>query len=270
MAFKLNPSAVLQVSRETPLIECLRAMKAHGFGAVLVTELGTPDPVGIFTERDLLRWVDELQAGHHWQKPVGLLMSRPVITLGLDEIDRAAEVMLEQGIRHLPVVHEDVDSGERILTMISIRDVLRNTLRTPLDATAAAPAPIHVAMIASSPGMRALIRKVCAQHGNATIESLNIGMSVDWTSLDFVLFDIDPFTTAEWVAKVKELNAAPRPPQVMLFYDPSRHSEVELEALTRLGLSGRFAAYMKPLHLFVLLNQLRTPKPLDKKSQIKA
>lgn len=104
--------------REDEPVECAVAkMRAHNVGSVAVVD-GAGRPVGIFTERDLVRAVAD---GLDLRTPLGRLASRDLVTVDPREsIPAAAMKMIEHGIRHLPVVE-----GERLVGMISIRDVLR-------------------------------------------------------------------------------------------------------------------------------------------------
>lgn len=267
--FRYNASSAFIVKPDTPLCDCVKAMRDRGYGAVLVSDPSTQRPYGIFTERDVIRWIDEIQNGGYWYKPVFLLMSKPIHTITLDEIHDAPRIMIEQKIRHLPVVHSDPDSHETITSMISMRDILKNIVhwqKKAAENAAQVPDAIHVGMLSKSSGMRNLLRKICAQHGNATIETFELDKPIPELAnrlrqLHTFYFDIDHFDPAVWTALLKELNADSVHPEVTILYDPSLHKEIELEALAKIGLSGRFSAYMKPLNLFVLVNQLLAIHP---------
>ena len=89
MASGIKPSPALMVPSNTPISECVRKMRDHGVGSLLVMSYSNPHLLeGIFTERDLLKWIDELQDGGHWDKPVAHIMSKPVKTIALEELDR--------------------------------------------------------------------------------------------------------------------------------------------------------------------------------------
>lgn len=257
--FKFNPSAALIVKPDTTIAECVRQMKDHGFGAVLVAEpyKSTKDSptqiTGIFTERDLLKWIDEIQKGGFWDKPVFLLMSKPVHTITLDEIHQAPELMLTLKVRHLPLVHTDKSTGETVVSMISMRDVLRNQMNGNTNNTKAIPREIRVGMIAESKGMRDLIRELCAQRGNASVEEFHIS---EIENLDYLFYDLDKVEEKEWAKLLKKINAMSQHPNTILVYSPGLHSDLVLETLTKLKLSGRFSAHMKPLNLYLLINQL--------------
>jgi CBS domain-containing protein len=79
--------------------------------------------VGMFTERDVLRaaasGIDPKTAVvSDWMTP------DPVTVAPDMDADEAAEVMMTQGFRHLPVVE-----GSRLKGIVSLRDVLRVRIR---------------------------------------------------------------------------------------------------------------------------------------------
>ena len=104
--------------RPTDPITCaVTKMYTHNIGSVLVVD-EDGKPLGIFTERDLVRVVAE---GVSLDTPLMKVMSRKLITANTSEsIISAAMKMIENNIRHLPVVEEG-----RAVGMVSIRDLVR-------------------------------------------------------------------------------------------------------------------------------------------------
>ena len=268
--FQFNPSSALIVKPDTTIADCVRAMKDHGFGAVLVSEpykankTNDAQIAGIFTERDLLKWVDEIQKGGFWDKPVFLLMSKPVHTITLSELEQAPELMLTLRVRHLPLVHTDPSTGESVISMISMRDVLRNQIKNQVNNTPAIPREIQVGVIAESKGVRDLIRQMCAQRSNASLQTISQsqitqnleGFTQQLSSMDYIFYDLDLIDSKQWAIVLKHINSLTEHPKIILIYNPHLHSDEILETLTKLGLSGRFSAHMKPLNIYLLLNQL--------------
>jgi hypothetical protein len=188
-------------------------------------------------------------------------MSKPIHSIHLDEIDQAAKIMVDRNIRHLPVWHLDEETGDTLVSMVSMRDVLRNLVHERETGRGVPPRPVHAGMISQSKGMRALLRKISAQHGDAAIETLEFdrtlsGQAEKIEKLDVLFFDLDHIEAKVWANALKELNAHPHHPEVILLYDPDLHEESELEVLAKIGLSGRFSDYTKPLNFFVLVNRL--------------
>ena len=93
-------------------------MASKGTGSVIVTKQG--DPVGVFTERDLLK---KVYAGAVSDAtPVGEAASSPLITAeyGIDG-KQAAEVMVSRGIKRLPLTRNG-----KIVAVVTARDLVES------------------------------------------------------------------------------------------------------------------------------------------------
>jgi CBS domain-containing protein len=103
----------------TPLAtveEAVKLMHREGVGSVVVV---SPEGkvLGIFTERDLVKLIGE---GKPLTTRIGDVMTRDPVTVYEDDtVTKAAMLMTEKGIRHLPVV----DREGRLKGVISARDV---------------------------------------------------------------------------------------------------------------------------------------------------
>jgi CBS domain-containing protein len=96
-------------------------MAAEGVGAIPI--LDGEKLVGIFSERDLLVRVVVPRRDPD-ATPVGEVMTREVVTATLEEhVDFCIERMRKVGCRHLPVV-----AGDRVIGVLSMRDLLRDEL----------------------------------------------------------------------------------------------------------------------------------------------
>ncbi len=113
---------VLVIDSDSTVLEAAELMAHANVGSVIVREGGAP--VGIFTERDLLR---RIVAGHKDPASTQLsaVMSLPVKICSLsDEICECARVMDESHIRHLAVIEDGA-----LIGVISQRDVQAAQLR---------------------------------------------------------------------------------------------------------------------------------------------
>ncbi len=97
--------------------DVVRVMYENSIGSiVIVDDVGRP--IGIFTERDLLRLVAQ---GASLDSPVDTVMSRDLVVVkGVEGVVRAAMLMSEHRVRHLPVV----DDEGKLVGVISVRDVV--------------------------------------------------------------------------------------------------------------------------------------------------
>ncbi|HET7573249.1 MAG TPA: CBS domain-containing protein, partial [Gaiellaceae bacterium] len=107
---------LVTVRPEDTAAEAIRLMLEAGIGSVVVCEENAP--VGIFTERDVLRLAGEAADVERVQLRVA--MTRDLVTIGVDDaILDAAQLMGERKLRHLPVVQDG-----NLVGMVSMRDVL--------------------------------------------------------------------------------------------------------------------------------------------------
>lgn len=119
---KAKRSAVKTVRPDETALELAEQLRAERIGAAIVSADGITIS-GIISERDLAYGL----AVHASKLPtvtVDQLMTRGVIVCSTeDTIDEVTKVMLQRRIRHLPV-----KSGDRLVGIISIGDVLKHRL----------------------------------------------------------------------------------------------------------------------------------------------
>jgi CBS domain-containing protein len=96
--------------------DAIRRMLSSGIGSVIVIEDNAP--VGMFTERDVLRLAGE---GTDFETiPVRRAMTgRPLTIAADDDILAASQMMAERKLRHLPVTEDG-----NLVGIVSMRDVL--------------------------------------------------------------------------------------------------------------------------------------------------
>jgi CBS domain-containing protein len=107
---------VIAVDSEATVAQAMNKMVERNIGAVLVMEGGNPS--GMFTERDVMKcW----NAKKDFNVPVKEVMTRDLFAVQADdELSYAMSIMIQKGIRHLPVA----DKGT-VVSVLSIRDVVR-------------------------------------------------------------------------------------------------------------------------------------------------
>lgn len=108
---------VVTTGPQATLTDAVHLLVAQGIGAVVVVD--DAGPVGIFTERDLLRFMATEKPDLD-RTPVSELMTKTLITASpTDSVGDAMETMRVKRIRHLPIM----DDG-KMVGILSIRDVL--------------------------------------------------------------------------------------------------------------------------------------------------
>ncbi len=114
-------TSVQTVPADATVSEAAEAMVRGRFGSVVVMTGGTL--MGIFTERDVLRAAARradlsTSTVRDWMTP------DPVTATGDTDAVDAAQTMISQGFRHLPVTE-----GGRLQGIVSLRDVLSDRMR---------------------------------------------------------------------------------------------------------------------------------------------
>jgi CBS domain-containing protein len=106
-----NPSA-LDVSK---------LMAKHRIGSIVVIEGNNKKPVGIITERDIIKKVSAQNKSAD-QVAVRHIMSSPLITVkSIDSVDTAAETIAENKIKRLVVLEQDGS----MVGILSVSDIAK-------------------------------------------------------------------------------------------------------------------------------------------------
>jgi CBS domain-containing protein len=113
---------VVKVSAKSSVADAIRIMHDENVGSVMIPD-AEGCPVGIFTERDVVRLYAE--GDRDFDKlPVGLRMTCSVVVGRLAmQVDEALALMTERRFRHLPVVED----GE-LVGLVSIGDLVKSKL----------------------------------------------------------------------------------------------------------------------------------------------
>ncbi len=116
-----NPSPVRRVSPGENVFDALQLLAQYEIGALAVME--GDRLVGIFSERDYTRKI-ALQGRNSKTTTVAEIMTSNVITVMPSTRTRECmNLMSQKNIRHLPVVE-----GDKVLGMISIRDLMNDII----------------------------------------------------------------------------------------------------------------------------------------------
>ncbi|MFH0986017.1 MAG: CBS domain-containing protein [Candidatus Omnitrophota bacterium] len=114
-------SHIFSIEPDASVYEALRIMATKDVGALVVMKQGKM--VGIFSERDYARHSIE-ETRNNAVIPVSDLMTPDVITAGSDwAMEKCMALMVENHIRHLPVVEND-----RLIGMITLGDVSKRLI----------------------------------------------------------------------------------------------------------------------------------------------
>jgi CBS domain-containing protein len=108
---------VVTIPEARSVLEAVGVLVRHNIGALVVTD--REHPTGIFTERDVLRLAARSPNALSTIQVGGVMTRDPIIASPDDELHAVMDVMTEQKIRHLPVIHD----GE-LVGIVSIGDLL--------------------------------------------------------------------------------------------------------------------------------------------------
>jgi CBS domain-containing protein len=118
---------VIDVAPEDTLGEVADRMTELNIGAAVVKDFGRL--IGIITERDLLKAM--AARVHSSEARVRQWMTEDPITAAADtDVEEAAQVMLEHGFRHLPVL----DESGAVVGLVSLRRVVGASSHAPKPA----------------------------------------------------------------------------------------------------------------------------------------
>jgi CBS domain-containing protein len=110
---------VVTISAKSSVAEAIRTMQAQKVGAVLVPD-AAGCPVGIFTERDVIRLYAEGDRDFDNLPVEGRMTCSLVVGRLSMSVDEALALMTERRFRHLPVVEDG-----KLLGLVSIGDLVK-------------------------------------------------------------------------------------------------------------------------------------------------
>ncbi|MCF7811128.1 CBS domain-containing protein [bacterium] len=120
---KRKGSKVITAGENITVHEAVKIMVANLVGSVIVVD-DHDHPVGIFTERDVLRQVDKDCKTLNTEILKNVMTTDLIICTSDEDTDVALEIITEKRLRHLPVME-----GERIIGLVSIGDIVKTTLK---------------------------------------------------------------------------------------------------------------------------------------------
>lgn len=116
---------IISLERGSTIKQAVEAMVRHNIGALVIVD-EKQEPVGIMTERDILRELHGNKAEEDiYDCPVDRLMSTElIIGLPTDTLEYVDCVFTNNRIRHLPIF----DKG-KMIGMVSIGDIVKARLK---------------------------------------------------------------------------------------------------------------------------------------------
>ena len=108
---------------ENTVEDAIRAMHRRAISALVVADHGRP--VGIFTERDVLRCYVATDGKSFKEVLLRDAMTANLVVAELDDdLSDIMAVLIDRNIRHLPVV-----DGGALIGMLSVRDIIQSQVQ---------------------------------------------------------------------------------------------------------------------------------------------
>ncbi len=116
-------SKVITMLQDSSVLDAVRTMVEVNVGSVVVVD-DKDYPVGIFTERDVMkRFVDNCE-GIRSQRLGDTMTADLIICTPERNIEEVMNIMTEKRLRHLPILED-----QRVVGMVSIGDIVKANLK---------------------------------------------------------------------------------------------------------------------------------------------
>lgn len=114
---------VVTTEAENTVEDAIRSMHLRKISALVIADHGRP--VGIFTERDVLRCYVSSPGRNFGEIPLREAMTADLVVAKLDDdLTDIMAVLIDRNIRHLPVV-----DGGALIGMLSVRDIIQSQVQ---------------------------------------------------------------------------------------------------------------------------------------------
>ena len=114
---------VVTSEAENTVEDAIRSMQLRKISALVVADRGRP--VGIFTERDVLRCYVATDGKSFKDVRLREAMTANLVVAELDDdLNDIMAVLIDRNIRHLPVV-----AGGALIGMLSVRDIIQSQVQ---------------------------------------------------------------------------------------------------------------------------------------------
>jgi CBS domain-containing protein len=257
----ITPSPAIAVPSDTSIRETLRVMRENNVGSVLVNDYQSPYGFsGIFTERDLLKWVGEIEKHGSWDTAIGTIMTKKVITLTPLEIDRAPEIMVEYNIRHIPIVYDSTDGSRVVAGVVSMRDLFRGMIQDrKIEKTVQQFKGKRTLLLAHSDRERETQRRLLSDHLDLQVMLGDFDLNTLIPAIlsgDLFIFDLDRFPPNFWPVLLKKLLDEKHRPEILIIYDPFLQEPKSVQVLRQLSKGSVLHVFPKPLNLLEYLRRI--------------
>ena len=129
LASNFSNNKVIILHEQTPIFQAARAMCDQNFGYIVVCDQ-RHRLVGILTDRDLACSSAVISIDRNWlETPILEIMTENPIAIDENsEIKRAADLMEENAIRRLPIVHKVSENIQKCIGVVTLDDLIVSKL----------------------------------------------------------------------------------------------------------------------------------------------
>lgn len=115
---------LITIGADATVIDAAEKMMQRNIGALMVEDQGKL--VGLITERDIVKTIAKTHCDMHDTKVKEIMVpaEKLLVAEPEDEVEYAMAVMIQNAIRHLPIVE-----GGELVGIVSIRDVVKTHVR---------------------------------------------------------------------------------------------------------------------------------------------
>ena len=119
---KLAKRPCITIHEKSSIYSLVELLNKYKVGCIVVTSNNINKPVGIISERDLIRNYDEIMNNNN--SIVCEVMTKKVISCNIDTSSKELmEIMSKNKIRHVPIMKDNI-----LLGIVSIGDVVKRVI----------------------------------------------------------------------------------------------------------------------------------------------
>lgn len=257
---KLSPA--LTLSEHTSIGDTIKFLNENNAGSVIITSYRNPQkPVGIFTDGDLLKWSLKFGKSNLSTTAIGNIMTKGLVTVGINEIEKANDLMIKYNISIIPVVHQEDDGSTRIAGVISMKESFKSLVaqqKAILEKMSLFDTKKNLTILAKTSTARKLHGGILSSRANIRFlpeSSDKDEVLKDIQSSEAFIFDIDDFSPPEWSSILKAI-LEKQHPDLYLFMDQKTHDQKSVEALKAMQTSGLLTLFYKPVNTIQYISKI--------------
>jgi hypothetical protein len=191
-------------------------------------------------------------------------MTSPVITIESSDLDRAAALMVEHRIRHLPItVTQKGQRDAAVVGIISMRDIFTFFVEKEGKQVVVNPfgkkeqqTKIQVNVVTQESNLAKFLIKVVQMALSVEARLIDIQDTTARTE-DILIVDLDYIPIPTWIQFVKAQKAS-QLKLVIILFNPVLQDKKIVQILEQVGKSKKFLALKKPINVFNLHEVLRS------------